>query len=68
VMLLLPVQTGLRISEVIGLCQKNVYLGVGACVSCHGKVRKNWITPLTSSTSSTSSSFLGDWLTECVAV
>jgi site-specific recombinase XerC len=65
-MLLLPVQTGLRISEFIGLCQKNVYLGVGACVSCHGKVRKNWITPLTSSTS-TSTSFLGDWLTECVA-
>jgi site-specific recombinase XerD len=63
VMLLLAVQTGLRISELIGLCQKDVYLGVGAYVTCHGKGRKDRITPLTSSTSI----FLGDWLTECVA-
>ncbi len=63
VMLLLAVQTGLRISELIGLCQKDVYLGVGAYVACHGKGRKDRITPLTSSTSI----FLGDWLTECVA-
>jgi len=51
VMLLLAVQTGLRISELIGLCQKDVYLGAGAYVTCHGKGRKDRITPLTSSTS-----------------
>jgi len=46
-LLLLTVQTGLRISEVIGLRRSDVHLGTGAHVACHGKGRKNRITPLT---------------------
>jgi integrase/recombinase XerD len=46
----LPVQTGLRASELIGLCCRDVHLGSGAHVSCHGKGRKQRITPLTSGT------------------
>jgi integrase/recombinase XerD len=49
-MLLLTVQTGLRISELIGLCAGDVHLGPGAHVVCHGKGRKERITPLTSVT------------------
>jgi len=46
----LAVQTGLRASELIGLCCGDVHLGSGAHVSCHGKGRKQRITPLTSGT------------------
>ena len=46
----LAVQTGLRASELIGLCCADVHLGSGAHVSCHGKGRKQRITPLTSGT------------------
>ncbi len=46
-MLLLAIQTGLRISELIGLVGTDVHLGTGAHVSCCGKGRKNRITPLT---------------------
>jgi integrase/recombinase XerD len=49
-MLLLAVQTGLRMSELIGLCASDVHLGTGAHVVCHGKGRKERITPLTSPT------------------
>ena len=44
------VQTGLRISELIGLTPGDVHLGTGAHVRCHGKGRKNRITPLTTLT------------------
>ncbi|MBP9950513.1 MAG: tyrosine-type recombinase/integrase [Cypionkella sp.] len=46
----LAVQTGLGASELIGLCCRDVHLGSGAHVSCHGKGRKQRITPLTSGT------------------
>ena len=46
-LLLVAVQTGLRISELIGLRGSDVHLGVGAHVVCHGKGRKDRITPLT---------------------
>ena len=46
----LTVQTGLRASELIGLYCADVHLGTGAHVSCHGKGRKQRITPLTSGT------------------
>jgi site-specific recombinase XerD len=59
-LLLLLVQTGLRISELIGLTRADVHLGPGAHLSCHGKGRKDRITPLTSSTVTE----LRDWLTE----
>lgn len=46
-LLLVAVQTGLRISELIGLHCGDVHLGVGAHLVCHGKGRKDRITPLT---------------------
>ncbi len=46
-LLLLAVQTGLRVSELIGLRCADVHLGTGAHVSCRGKGRKDRITPLT---------------------
>jgi site-specific recombinase XerD len=46
-LLLLTVQTGLRISEVIGLRRSDVHLGPGAYVACHGKGRKDRIAPMT---------------------
>ena len=45
-MLLLAVQTGLRLSEITGLRQKDVVLGRGAHVRCEGKGRKERCTPL----------------------
>jgi site-specific recombinase XerD len=57
---LLAIQTGLRISELIGLNVGDVHLGTGAHVACHGKGRKNRITPLTSGTIAV----LRVWLTE----
>ena len=48
--LLLAVQTGLRVSELIGLRRADVHLGTGAHVSCRGKGRKERITPLTRAT------------------
>lgn len=47
-MLGLAAQTGLRVSELIGLRCADVHLGSGAHVSCNGKGRKQRITPLTS--------------------
>ena len=45
-LLLLAVQTGLRVSELIGLCCQDVALGYGAHVHCLGKGRKARCTPL----------------------
>src|SRR5580700_2409448 len=44
----LAAQTGLRVSELIGLRCSDIHLGTGAHVSCLGKGRKLRITPLTS--------------------
>jgi len=46
VLLLLAVQTGLRVSELIGLRTQDVVLGTGAHVRCEGKGRKERCTPL----------------------
>lgn len=59
-MLLLAVQTGLRISELIGLTPADVHLGTGAHIVCHGKGRKDRTTPLTTGTRVV----LRDWLSE----
>jgi integrase/recombinase XerD len=59
-LLCLAVQTGLRISELTGLTRGDAHLGVGAHVACHGKGRKDRITPLTSHTISV----LRVWLAE----
>jgi site-specific recombinase XerD len=45
-LLLVAVQTGLRVSELIGLCCQDIILGTGAHVHCHGKGRKERCTPL----------------------
>lgn len=45
-LLLLMVQTGLRVGEVIGLHCEDVVLGSGAHVRCQGKGRKERCTPL----------------------
>jgi integrase/recombinase XerD len=49
-MLALAAQTGLRVSELTGLTRGDVHLGTGPHVSCHGKGRKQRITPLTTVT------------------
>jgi len=49
-MLALDAQTGLRVSELTSLTCGDVHLGSGPHVSCHGKGRKERITPLTKAT------------------
>jgi integrase/recombinase XerD len=44
--LLVATQTGLRVSELIGLRREDVSLGAGAHVRCRGKGRKHRATPL----------------------
>lgn len=58
--LLVALQTGLRVSELIGLSMSDVHLGAGAHLSCRGKGRKDRITPLTVKTVTT----LRDWQRE----
>jgi integrase len=59
-LLLLAVQTGLRVSELIGLTRADVHLGPGIHIACHGKGRKDRITPLTTDTRTA----LQGWLAE----
>jgi len=59
-LLLLAVQTGLRASELTRLTRADLNLRSGPYVNCHGKGRKERITPLTTSTVST----LRAWLLE----
>lgn len=47
VLMLLAIQTGLRVSELIGLNCADVTLGTGANVRCEGKGRKQRAVPLT---------------------
>jgi site-specific recombinase XerD len=49
-LLLLGVQTGLRVSELTGLARQDIHLGAGPHVRCHGKGRKDRATPLTTQT------------------
>jgi site-specific recombinase XerD len=46
-LLLLAVQTGLRLSELTGLRREDLHLGTGAHVRCLGKGRRERTTPLT---------------------
>ena len=59
-LLALAIQTGLRASELLGLACGDVHLGAGAYVACHGKGRKDRITPLTPGTVTV----LRNWLAE----
>ena len=58
--ILLAIQTGLRASEITSLTCKDVHLGTASYVACHGKGRKDRITPLTPGTVTT----LRAWLAE----
>ena len=49
-LLLLAIQTGLRVSELTGLARQDIHLGAGPHVRCHGKGRKDRATPLTGQT------------------
>jgi site-specific recombinase XerD len=49
-LLLLDVQTGLRVSELTGLKRHDIHLDAGPHVRCHGKGRKDRATPLTTQT------------------
>ena len=62
-LLLLAVQTGLRLSEIVQLNKDSVILGRGAHVRCTGKGRKERCTPLTSQTQN----ILRAWLKEARA-
>ena len=59
-LLLVLFQTGLRVSEVIGLRVRDVTLGRGAHIRCHGKGRKERSTPLTAQTAAV----LRSWMQE----
>jgi integrase/recombinase XerD len=56
----LAIQTGLRATELTTLTCADVHLSVGPYVACHGKGRKNRITPLTPGTAAA----LRAWLAE----
>jgi integrase/recombinase XerD len=60
VLLLVAVQTGLRVSELTGLTCGDVTLGAGANLRCRGKGRRQRATPLTRP----AARVLHDWLTE----
>jgi len=59
-LLLLALETGLRVSELTWLTCADVRLGTGAHVRCHGKGRKERITPLRR----TARAVLRSWLDE----
>ena len=59
-LLLVAVQTGMRVSELTSLTCGDVELGTGAHLRCHGKGRKERITPLTNQVCAV----LRVWLTE----
>jgi len=61
-LLLLAVQTGLRLSEITSLNRDALSLGKGAHVRCFGKGRKERCTPLTREMAAT----LRSWLSESV--
>lgn len=49
-LLTVALQTGMRVSELSGLCCQDVQLGTGANLRCNGKGRRQRCTPLTPST------------------
>ncbi len=59
-LLAVAIQTGLRVSELTGLCQQDVVLGTGAHLRCEGKGRKHRCTPLRKEIAT----LLGSWLEE----
>lgn len=62
-LLQVAIHTGLRAGELIGLHIRDIELGAGAHLRCHGKGRKDRATPLTTATVTT----LRTWLAERAA-
>jgi integrase/recombinase XerD len=62
-LLLVAIQTGLRVSELIGLQRNDVVLGSGAHLRCEGKGRKQRCTPLRQE----AVAVLAQWFRECHA-
>ncbi len=62
-LLLLALQTGLRLAELTNLRVDDLALGSGAHARCHGKGRKERCTPLSRSTARV----LRSWIAECGA-
>lgn len=60
-LLLVAAQTGLRVSELIGLLRRDIVLGTGAHIRCEGKGRKERCTPLLDE----ATEMLAAWLREC---
>jgi len=62
-LLVMAIQTGLRISEICSLTLNDIHLGSGAHITCTGKGRRQRVTPLTRTTTT----ILKDYLTERAA-
>jgi integrase/recombinase XerD len=62
-LLMVAIQTGLRVSELIGLRREHVVLGTGAHLRCEGKGRKERCTPLRQE----AVDVLTQWFRECPA-
>lgn len=62
-LLVMTVQTGLRISEICSLTCEDIHLGAGPYVACTGKGRRQRITPLTKATVTTMRTYLAERLT-----
>lgn len=60
-LLLVAIQTGMRVSELIGLQRQSIVLGTGAHVRCQGKGRKQRCTPLRHEVAGV----MATWLGEC---
>ena len=59
-LLVMTVQTGLRISEVCSLRLDDIHLGAGPYVACTGKGRRQRVTPLTRATVATMTAYLAE--------
>ena len=60
-LLLFAIQTGLRLSELIGIRRCDIVLSSGAHVRCYGKGRKERCTPLTKQTVAVMKNWLKEW-------
>jgi integrase/recombinase XerD len=62
-LLVMTVQTGLRISEICSLTYDDIHLGAGPYVACTGKGRRQRVTPLTKATVTTMTTYLAERIT-----
>lgn len=59
-LLVLTVQTGLRISEICSLTLDDIHIGAGPYVACTGKGRRQRVTPLTRATVAIMTTYLAE--------